>query len=157
MCWSNVNTSSGDQLADSSADSPTLSPDRPFTHTEVLKGCELWLPLGVISFLQSSVGVSSHRFRPSDHMCVNERSMVATISGGNNQWRRSLLCLDGCSLHAMTMLCYVCSQGSFPCCCFSFSIKMCVCTCVCVRVDRTLPCMGASRGRTSQHPNGVQL
>jgi len=67
-------------------------------------------------------------------MCVNERSMVATISGGNNQWRRSLLCLDGCSLHAMTMLCYVCSQGSFPCCCFSFSIKMCVCVCVCVFV-----------------------
>ena len=30
------------------------------------------------------------------------------------------LCLDGCSLHAMTMLCYVYSQGSVPCCCINF-------------------------------------
>ena len=33
-----------------------------------------------------SIDASSHRFRPSDHMCVNERSVVATISGGNSQW-----------------------------------------------------------------------
>jgi len=80
-----------------------------------------------------SIDVSSHRFRPSDHMCVNERSMVATISGGNNQWRRSLLCLDGCSLHAMTMLCYVSSRVHFPAAVLvSQSNCVCVCVCVCV-------------------------
>ena len=114
---------------------PTHQPSVPISHSHTQRcskdvSCgSLW---GLSPFCRvHSIDVSSHRFRPSDHMCVNERSMVATISGGNNQWRRSLLCLDGCSLHAMTMLCYVCSQGSFPCCCFSFSIKMCVgCACV---------------------------
>ena len=45
------------------------------------------------------------------------------------------LCLDGCSLHAMTMLCYVYSQGSLPCCCVNFldqNVCVCVCACVCV-------------------------
>ena len=45
------------------------------------------------------------------------------------------LCLDGCSLHAMTMLCYVYSQGSLPCCCINFldqNVCVCVCVCVCV-------------------------
>ena len=43
------------------------------------------------------------------------------------------LCLDGCSLHTMTMLCYVYSQGSLPCCCVNFlNQNVCVCVCVCV-------------------------
>ena len=42
------------------------------------------------------------------------------------------LCLDGCSLHAMTMLCYVYSQGSLPCCCVNFLDQNVCVTLACV-------------------------
>ena len=57
--------------------------------------------------------------------CVHEASRCC-------YWRRSLFCLDGCSLHRMTMLCYVYSQGSLSCCCVNFFDQN-VCVCVCVQ------------------------
>ena len=89
VCWSNVATSFGDQSAD--PPQPTHQPSvpivQPFTHTEALKGLSCGSLWGLsLSCRVYSIDASSHRFRPSDHMCVNERSVVATISGGNSQW-----------------------------------------------------------------------
>ena len=148
VCWSNVATSFGDQSADSPQ--PTHQPSvpivQPFTHTEVLKGLScgsLWeLSLSCRVY---SIDASSHRLRPSDHMCVNERSVVATISGGNSQCSDYMMeatavpgdrnrCSTWMLAYSDDLLCCV-RRTSILLISFFLSQSMCVCVCVCVCVQ----------------------